>query len=387
MKKTTLSILFVLVFTAVSWAQTTYTWDFETDPVGDGSHLPPGYSHNAWAFPGEWGPGNQHSGTWSYRFDRTGGPQNNGWISSRAFYFSAGSYADISGWLWNSTNGTVELRLEYSTNSTGPWTEFYSSTNYNTHGVWTQETVQFNLTTLGLTEGYYYFRFHMKVNGANTVGYLDDISLQYWGDPPLPVELSAFTAAINASHNVLLTWVTQTETNVAGFRLYRNTSDSFDTALMLNAFIDATNTSSTQIYAYYDEEVFQPGVYYYWLVSEDLDGTSQCYGPVSVSVSSPANNAPPPLLITGINGIYPNPFNPDATVDFTLSSEAGVRILIYNLRGQLLRHLIDETRQPGNHRVHWDGQDDAGQICGNGIYHFVLYAGNHGYSQKALLLK
>jgi len=58
----------------------------------------------------------------------------------------------------------------------------------------------------------------------------------------LPVELSSFTATINAYNYVQIQWVTQSETNLSGFRLYRSTTEQLYHADMLNVFIPATNT-------------------------------------------------------------------------------------------------------------------------------------------------
>ena len=73
----------------------------------------------------------------------------------------------------------------------------------------------------------------------------------------------------------MLTWVTQSETGVAGFNIYRGDSDALADAEMLNVFIEATNTSQQQSYIYVDEDLWQSGTYHYWLESRDLDGANQ----------------------------------------------------------------------------------------------------------------
>lgn len=213
-------------------------WNFDPpDMLG----FPPGY---IWTDPavqtGQWGAGNYYSTDYSVRFDgRTGH------IISRAFDFDAGDTADISGWILNGTHGTINFSLSYSTSQDGPWTQFYTTGNINGNTPGAFYTAQ-NFSPPA--PGTYYFMFAIVDNGSKTTGYLDDISLTY-NDGTLPVELSSFTAYISAFNFIQLTWVSQSETNVSGYRIYRNTQPDLPGALMLNAFIAATNTSQMQVYS------------------------------------------------------------------------------------------------------------------------------------------
>ncbi len=206
-------------------------------------------------------------------------------------------------------------------------------------------------------------------------------------EPPLPVELSSFTVVTSVTNQAMLTWVTQTETNVAGFNIYRGTSNELAEAVQLNAFIEATNTSQQQTYIYVDEEIWQSGTYYYWLESRDLDGTNNFYGPVSITLQPNDQQTPPVALVTGIDGVFPNPFNPSTTIAYTVSETSDVEILIYNVKGQLVRELLRMSKQPGNHRELWDGLDKNGSPCASGLYNVVLRAGNKTFNRKAVLLK
>ncbi|MCU0646234.1 MAG: hypothetical protein MUC94_18505, partial [bacterium] len=58
---------------------------------------------------------------------------------------------------------------------------------------------------------------------------------------------------------------------------------------------------------------------------------------------------------------YPNPFNPTTTIRFDLPTSGKVALKIYNLRGELVRTLIEDQLNVGNHRVLWDGNDDNGR--------------------------
>lgn len=206
-------------------------------------------------------------------------------------------------------------------------------------------------------------------------------------DETLPVELSSFTATTNAYNYVQLMWVTQSETNVSGFRIYRGLSDAFDTADQLNVFIPATNTSQAQYYAFTDQELSEEGLYYYWLENVDMDGGNAFYGPVSVNLSLQQSGSPEIPVVAGINSLYPNPFNPSTTIRFGVSKDAKTQVVIYNARGQKVRQLADQIYRKGNHQLYWNGRDDNGQTCSSGIYMLNVTIGKDSYTRKAVLLK
>lgn len=62
-------------------------------------------------------------------------------------------------------------------------------------------------------------------------------------DPTLPVELSHFSATLTAQNYVLLNWVSQSESNLLGYYLYRNDSFDLSTAIQVSGLIAGTNTS------------------------------------------------------------------------------------------------------------------------------------------------
>lgn len=215
--------------------------------------------------------------------------------------------------------------------------------------------------------------------------YIDNVRIYEEGSTP--VELSSFTVTLSNTNHVMLTWVTQSETNVAGFALYRGTNNELGEAMDLGVFIEATNTSQMQTYVYHDTEVWESGTYYYWLENRDLDGTNQIHGPVYIVLEQSGQSVPPIPLVTGINNVYPNPFNPSATINYSLEIQEQVELLIYNTRGQVIRRLLQEAKQPGHYQIVWNGVDESGTACSSGIYNVVLRVGNRIFQRKAVLLK
>ncbi len=79
---------------------------------------------------------------------------------------------------------------------------------------------------------------------------------------------------------------------------------------------------------------------------------------------------------------YPNPFNPETTVRFTLQEDSSVELNIYDIKGRKVRTLVDERLQTGEHRFTWNGEGAA-----SGIYLIRLKTGDRTFTRKAILMK
>ncbi len=212
------------------------------------------------------------------------------------------------------------------------------------------------------------------------------------GDGTLPVTLSSFCATVTSADLVELEWVTQSETGMMGYNIFRTDEEIADNAARLNlSIIPAQNTPTEQQYTYLDEQVESNGEYYYWLNSIELDGQSIFYGPVSITISEDGgegDETPPVVLESGIQSIYPNPFNPSTTIQYVIPEESGVDIGIYNLKGELVRNWSHGTQSANTiQRQYWDGANKFGEPVASGIYFIVLKAGKFHESRKAMLLK
>lgn len=85
---------------------------------------------------------------------------------------------------------------------------------------------------------------------------------------------------------------------------------------------------------------------------------------------------------------YPNPFNPKTTINYTIDKKSTVEISIYNIKGRLVKKLIDQILEGGKYNVIWDGKDQKNQYCSSGIY--LVNLKMNGISKKTskiILLK
>jgi len=79
---------------------------------------------------------------------------------------------------------------------------------------------------------------------------------------------------------------------------------------------------------------------------------------------------------------FPNPFNPSTSIEFSLSNASEVTLLIYNLLGEEVAHLIEGKMPGGYNRVTWDASSFP-----SGIYFYRLRAGEFVQTKKMVLLK
>jgi hypothetical protein len=91
---------------------------------------------------------------------------------------------------------------------------------------------------------------------------------------------------------------------------------------------------------------------------------------------------------------YPNPFNAGTTIPFTVYSKLETEnspihttLAIYNILGQKVKTLVDETKLPGEYEVRWYGKDEKGNFVASGIYLYQLKAGDFQESKKLILIR
>jgi hypothetical protein len=83
----------------------------------------------------------------------------------------------------------------------------------------------------------------------------------------------------------------------------------------------------------------------------------------------------------------PNPFNPMTTIRFELSQAGPADLRVFDVRGQLVRILLNDTLPAGAHELTWDGRDDSGRALPSGPYFYQLKALQDRVTRRMLMLK
>ena len=80
--------------------------------------------------------------------------------------------------------------------------------------------------------------------------------------------------------------------------------------------------------------------------------------------------------------VYPNPFNPSATIEYYLPKEVQITLEIYNISGQKIATVDSGRKNAGKHTVVWDARG-----LPSGVYFYTLRAEGYVKTGKALLMK
>ncbi len=84
---------------------------------------------------------------------------------------------------------------------------------------------------------------------------------------------------------------------------------------------------------------------------------------------------------------FPNPFNPSTTIEYQIPRTARVKVSIFNIKGQLIKEILNETQTEGVHRVTWSGTNQNNEGVSSGIYFYTVNSDGLILSKKLILLK
>ena len=133
-----------------------------------------------------------------------------------------------------------------------------------------------------------------------------------------------------------------------------------------------------------------PNGTYYWRV-QAIDGAfasspfteEQTF--VVQSVSAEETTTSP--FVTRLQGNYPNPFNPETAIKFSLQNTSKVRLDIYNIAGQRVATLVNNELPQGEHIFIWNARSENNREVGSGIYFYRLQTPDYQQTRKMLFLK
>lgn len=128
---------------------------------------------------------------------------------------------------------------------------------------------------------------------------------------------------------------------------------------------------------YYDYQITE-GETYYWKVTAVYHDDS-----LNVLESGPSNEVS--TTVTRIVGEdndgdksydlsqnYLNPFNPITTIEYSIAKNTSVTIVVYDMLGNKVRVLVDESKDIGHYKIRWDGRNDNGEQVSSGVYFYQM---------------
>jgi len=85
--------------------------------------------------------------------------------------------------------------------------------------------------------------------------------------------------------------------------------------------------------------------------------------------------------------VSPNPTSAGTTISLELPGSLPVSVSIYNIKGQRIRTLVENTPLSGTQNFYWDGRDSQGRQTAPGIYFARVDSGGSVSTQRILILK
>jgi hypothetical protein len=190
--------------------------------------------------------------------------------------------------------------------------------------------------------------------------------------PPVPVFIGGFDAIAGVG-KVDLTWDIAADEAFLGFKVYRGLAGGSGTVDVTPGGLIPSGERA------YSDETVRGGEIYEYTLGVVLTDRSEVRSQVVSVKTKPYAFA--------LHQNTPNPFNPTTTISFTLPERGRVTLAIYDVRGRLVRTLVDESVGEGYQERLWDGKDAKGARVSSGVYFYTLAAGDRTITKKMLLLK
>jgi len=128
----------------------------------------------------------------------------------------------------------------------------------------------------------------------------------------------------------------------------------------------------------------QPGVPLESSVWWTWTGYSE-FGVTAAAVKTAVNPSSPSKFALSQNA--PNPFNPSTTINFSLPQAGEASLVIYGPTGQVVRTLVNNVVDAGQHTVVWDGTDNSGRPVASGVYIYRLVSGDNVANNRMVLVR
>ena len=328
-----------------------------------------------------------HSSPTSFTDSKTGNYSSNATVTmslKNAIDLSANEHPRLSFWTkFDIESGWDYGQVEVSTNNgasfvplTGSYTTLGSG-SFQPNGEPLYDGIQTNwvneimdLTNYNTSQ--VKLKFELKTDGSMVQDgwFVDDISVVVYGI--VPVELSSFNA-IAQEDNVMLSWITSTETNNMGFDIEKREIKSNSSWQKLGFVNGNGTTTEKSSYSYIDKNPFD-GKSYYRLKQIDFDGSSKIYNAVEVDFET--------VKEYSLSQNYPNPFNPSTEIIYTLAKSGNITLKVYNLLGSEVATLVNGFMESGKHSAKFNAKDFT-----SGVYFYTIKADNFTSTRKMMLMK
>jgi hypothetical protein len=202
------------------------------------------------------------------------------------------------------------------------------------------------------------------------------------GIDTMPVAVAMQDVSVRAENgDGILRWVTPlSRGGLMGFRVWRSVSGANFVQVGEVSYEEARPFESSIDFGFVDTDVAANVDYAYVLEEwrEDLpEGEGFRHGPYELRFA--VQNA--------LDQNVPNAFNPRTAIRFSVAQEGRTRLVVYDVRGRVVRTLVDEVLRADVYTHVWDGTDNRGQQVSTGVYLYRLETESFVAARKMTLVR
>jgi hypothetical protein len=100
-----------------------------------------------------------------------------------------------------------------------------------------------------------------------------------------------------------------------------------------------------------------------------------------------ADTRTPTIPENRLSAAYPNPFNPNTTIRYSVEKGGHIELTVYDVTGRRIRSLVNGFVPAGDHEVDWNGTDEMGKQAASGVFFYRLRSGDFEETRKMVLLR
>ncbi len=183
--------------------------------------------------------------------------------------------------------------------------------------------------------------------------------------------ISICLMSLNA-REITISWNASSDKDVAGYKVYYGLSSR-----KYKYCIDTKKSTQYTIPSIPDS-----GKIYFAVTAYDSEGNESQYSE-EVSIW---NNITAGALFS-LKPCYPNPFNPQTQIPYTLHGTVYIELIVYDILGRQVKVLYRGVRDAGNYKALWDGRNSHGKQVSNGIYFCRLIVGDFCQTKKLIVVR
>jgi hypothetical protein len=255
---------------------------------------------------------------------------------------------------------------KFDADGTHEWSERFGDTSYDYGGAVAMDPAG-NISITGAFIG----AIDFGGGPLTSAGWEDMYVAKFAQDPPVPTLVTRFEA-VPVDGSIVIRWDVQSTEVIEGFALYRRADPAPVSSVIADDKFDSDSRS------FVDTSVEPGKTYHYELLIRTGGGSG---------FRSPVATATMPRAVTALAQNFPNPFNPQTTIAYTVSARAPISIEIFDASGAPVRVLDQGVREAGRYSVEWDGRDAANRPMSSGVYFYRLSGVKGAGTRKMVLVK